>query len=151
MPKIFSSLYILLDTGDTAKNELAIVYVLLPYSIFAPNRESRNLTQILVWSLPLILSKITKTHHYFSSNFLHHSVFTKRKDLCDNFINALFIGILAWTCLLPSLRFYEQFYLTKITSQEKLAFYNCYLLSVAINLSSLDITSHCLFAALSRK
>lgn len=48
VPKIFSSLYILLDTGDTEKNELAIVYVLMPYSMFAPNCESRNLTQVLV-------------------------------------------------------------------------------------------------------
>lgn len=47
MPKIFSSLYILLDTGDTAKNELAIAYVLMPYSMFAPNSES-DLTQVLV-------------------------------------------------------------------------------------------------------
>lgn len=47
------------------------------------------------------------------------------------------------TCLdLPSfVWFYEQFYLTKITTQERLAFYNCYLCSLPTNLCSLDVSS----------
>lgn len=102
---------------------------LITYSMFelTLNQEIELKFQL---SLSVILRKIAKTHHYFSSYFLHQSVFTKRRDLCDNFINRFVTETPAWTCLLSSLWFYEQFYLTKITSQEGLAFYNCYLYSL---------------------